>query len=267
MEKTSSQQEIDILEVLAKIIDAIRANLALAIILPLMCAIAGYLLAKKEAPKVQSEMMITTNVLSEEQSVFLLEQYQAANPFPNISTEHQAKFVNLSHVVVRPYRSSDDRSVNLKLSLRLTDESAFPIFQQSILNFLENSEIAISQKRSIKNFETKMIEGIEKELTAIDDALVEMRASGNTTRSNAIDPAALYVERINLLERKLRLEPSSPSQYLFSVVEGFKVKTLQNISLTGYTIGGLAAGFTLLIIVIFIRSFITFYKNYKRSQS
>jgi hypothetical protein len=264
METKSSHPEINILEVLAKIIDHFKANIFLAILLPLAGGLAGFLISRSTPEKVQSNMMVVTNLLTEEQCSFLLTQFETSQPIPNTTPEQLDALIELSHEVIRPYRYfTDDRSVNLQITLTLKDERFFPLFQQSILDFLENSTAATTRKKTMQQLEAKLIEGIDHELASIEQ--IKTGVSGKD-KLNSLNAASLYVETIKLLEKKLQLQNQTSSGKIFTVVEGFKNKMHRKSSMVTSILLGVGAGILLLFFWIAVRYFGNYYRNYQSTQ-
>lgn len=265
METKTSHPEIDLLEVLAKIINQLRVNFVLTILLPVAGALGGFFLSQKATTSIRSEMMLSTDLLSEEQCIFLLGQFESARPIPYVSPQQQSEWVTFSHEIIRPYRYfSEDRTVNIKLSLALTNESSFDAYQESVITFLENSTAAVARKKSMQEFESKVIAGIDEELKAIDQIKADIARHGQSTSQN---PAALYVESVKLLEKKLELQRQTQSGKVFTVIEGFKVRSSSTISRAKYIFAGFLAGVSALFLWIFIRYFARFYNRYQPDQS
>ena len=265
METKSSHEEIDILEVLVKIVDQLRSAMLLTIILPLAGGICGFLLVRNVPEKVVSDMMVTTDLLSEEQCNFLLNQFAVSEQIQKITPETSNDFVNVTHEVIRPFRYfTDDRTVHLKISLTLRDRSSFPAFQQAMLDFLEKSPAATSRKKAIQEYEAKVIEGIDHELAAIEKMKTDVSGKDALNSLNAGD---LYVETITLLDKKLQLQTRIASGKVFSVVEGFTNVVYQKPSPLIWTIAGVGAGLLLLFMLLAIRYFIGYYRNHNRARN
>jgi hypothetical protein len=264
MQTKSSREEIDILEVVAKVIDQMRATLLLTIILPLAGGLGGFLIAQKAPTKVKSDMMVTTDLLSEEQCNFLLNQFETSTIISDVTPELPNDFISITHEIIRPYRYiADDRTVHIQISLTLNDKRSFPTFQHALLDFLENSPAATSRKKAIQEYDAKIIQGIDHELAEIEK--IKGNVSGKD-KLNSLNAANLYLETISLLDKKLKLETRIGSGKVFMVVDGFKNMVNERPSILISTLVGLGAGIFLLFMFLAMRYFNAYYRNYNRTK-
>jgi hypothetical protein len=265
METKSSREEIDILVFLVKIVDQLRAALLLTVILPVAGGLVGFFVALNAPTKVQSDMMLATDLLSEEQCQFLLSQFEKSDAMANTTPELPSDFTSIRHEIIRPFRYIPDvRTVHVQISITLKDRRSFPAFQNAILDFLENSPAAISRKKDIQEYEAKMIEGIDRELAEIEK--IKNDFSGKD-KLNSLNAADLHVQTITLLDKKLELKTRTGSGKVFTVVDGFSSVACHEPPVAIATIFGIAAGVFVLSVFLGLQRFRSYYRTYKKTRT
>src|SRR3954466_14259614 len=97
---TNDNQEIDLLELLAKLYKAVLKNWITAIILPLAGAIAAISINSSSENSIQSSMLIATDLLTKEEFEFLFQELDKTDSFPGLTFEQMTRINNLNFSVV-----------------------------------------------------------------------------------------------------------------------------------------------------------------------
>lgn len=268
MELKTSNQEVDFLEVLARFYHVIRKNMLLAIILPLGCAVTTILVFSSSEMKVESSMMVVTNLLTRPECNFLLTELEKADSFMGVSPEQRAGLLVLSHEIVSESELKGTKepigpNVHVQINIQVTNHELLRVFENSIMTYLESSRPALRKKYEFHEYYTTMIAEIDRELASLKQLKGE---TDPKVLANSFNPSDLYMAVVNLSEKKVSYELHLKNNNVFQLVQGFD--TLSRSSRFSKTLAaamGFCVGFGILMVILFIRHFSGYYRQYRQS--
>lgn len=271
MESKSSNQEVDLLEVLARFYSYLRENIFLTILFPLAGAVIGFYVSANAEDNVESSMMVVTNLLTHPECDFLLTELQKADTFQGVSPEQRAGLVFISHEIIPDpdFKGLKDPqsapNVHIKITIRVRRHELLRVFEQFIITYLEASRPAIRKKYEFNKFYTEMIAGIDVELAALQQLKAH---TGPKAFATFLDPSALYIETVNLTEKRVSYELRLKNSNIFQLVQGFDaLSRTTGLSTTSYILAGFVIGVAALLPVLFIKYFWGYYKGYRQSHN
>ena len=116
MTKKMNSDEIDLMELLARVYRAFKRNLLLVIILPVSGVIFTLSLAYNSGDKFSSSMMITTDLLSANEARFIFDELEKADSVPGLSSEEKKKLLGLNFDVDQGEQIDKTKQVYLKIT-------------------------------------------------------------------------------------------------------------------------------------------------------
>jgi hypothetical protein len=266
MTQKTQSDEIDLMELLAKAYRVIKRNLLLFIILPTGGVILTLSLAYNSNDKFSSSMMITTDLLSENEAKFIFEQLGKADSIPGLSSEELRKLLALDFYIEKGEPSESDgakayRSVYLKATAIVTDPAIFPSLETAIIKYLNSVDPVIRNRNSRQLFYKQMI-------GKIDSEIVSMEKIKNQTDSRAmatyVDPSDLYSETVKLFKERTENEIKLKDIESVHVAKGFGslIKDAKTPKLI-VAIVGFVGGLVIATLLLFIKFFNDYNKALK----
>jgi hypothetical protein len=270
MAEKTSDREIDLMEVLVKILDLVRSNLFLAVFLPVAGALVGWGFSHISENRSESQMMVVTEHLTEPQCEFLLAQLEKTDSFPDITEEQRQSLIFLKHKtikepIVHPLlsQSSVPHKTHIEITLHVKHIALRKVFENSIIRYLESSQPAIRKKEELEEFYKTMVIHIDEELSAMNELKKQM-VTLNNTGDNAID---LYTKTIELTEKKIKYQQELKNIEAFQIVKGFDGMNKPKTASPGlYSFAGAGAGIALLAFLLFLKYFVDYYRDYHQNQ-
>jgi hypothetical protein len=270
MESKTSNQEVDLLEVLAKFYSYLRENIFLAIFFPLAGAGIGFFVFATTEDNIESSMMVVTNLLTHPECDFLLTELEKADTFQGVPPEQRAGLVQISHAIISDpdFKGIKDPqsapNVHIKITLQVRRHELLRVFEQSIITYLEASRPAIRKKYEFHKFYTEMIAEIDQELASLQQFKAHAEPK---TLANFLNPSALYTEAVNLTEKRVNYELRLRNSNIFQLVQGFDaLSRTTKLSIVSYILAGFGIGVAMLLPVLFIKYFGGYYKGYRQSH-
>ncbi len=257
--QTPNSDEIDLVELLAKIVTSIKSNFKLilgAFILGTILGLSYYQFVPKTF---ESRMLISSDILTESYSKAL------ALDLTNLITENNVILLSsklripedqayaLSSIEIK---SSLEKSENLKeqekntltITCRSRDNQIWPSLQNGIISFFESNDYVKIRVNQRKKYYAEIIEKIDKELLDLNELKTRI-ANGQMTQSGKenlvlFDPTTVNSKILDLNKEKINLQNSLETVNSIQLVEGFTVfkkpvSPKLSISLAGGAIIGL----------------------------
>jgi hypothetical protein len=266
MEQRPLNQEIDLLKLLAKTYRIIKKNIVLVIVCPALGLLLGFLYVKfSSQPKLsnnvgQSSLMIATDLLSENEANFLCNYLISSDSLPGITTNQKESVVSLAYEVKKE-QVRDRVLVFIKLSATVTQQAILQTLQDGVVKYFTLSE-PVTRQRSLKE---KLYKSMIKKLDDEIMGLEEMKAKKEKMSTILVDP---YSQSADLYERKLNYQNALASSPIY-VVKGFgpvvPIITTSSPKLL-YIMLGLVSGFIVLMIILFVRFFSAYYKQFEKEN-
>lgn len=269
---TNKEDEIDLLELFAKGILAVKNNIITILVLCFVGSILG-LLYYQYAPNVyKSKMLVNSDLLTEDYSKSAIENLTKLIKEKNITSLSQK--LNLSTdqasaLIAIEMRSTIEKpnpidplgvtQIYLNIEVSATDNSIWPQLQNGIITYFQNSEfvrVRVEQRRKSKN---QMIEKLDLELTDLEKLRGKI-ASGDFIQSDKknsvqyeFDLTKINLTIIELNEKKVKLQNSLETSDGVHLMEGFAIF---NKPASPKLILSLAAGISIgLVFSVFVIAF------------
>lgn len=262
METKSNNQEIDLLELLARFYGYLRQNWALTVFLPLIGAAVGLTLFWVTPYKIQAKMMVVSEVLTETECDYLLRQLaltQFSSPF---TAESFGKKAKVKHSI-----KSDPvtRASYIEMTIQVQDSTFLKPAQKFILDFLENSENARRKVADLKTHHAQMIAEIDRELQSIEEVKKQFDSK---MKAAFLNPSDLFRASMELQERKINLQIALKDIRAFRLVEGLYERG-QKVKFPALLLGaiGFVGGCVVLMVVLFAKFFLGYYDEYKQTAN
>jgi LPS O-antigen subunit length determinant protein (WzzB/FepE family) len=232
--------EIDLLELLGKLIGVLKTNSKLIIVSILIGTILG-LCYSQLAPKIyESRMLISSDILTESYSKILttdLNQLLSENNYDvlssklKISPAYASKIKSIDVAIEKPNVKIIAPKTNEKNYLTITcqteDNSIWADLQKGLIIFFEINDyvsIRVSQKKEYFN---QMIGKIDKELLDLSELKIRILNSqitqSNKDNSILFDPTTVNSKILELNKEKINLQNSLELVNSIQLVEGFTV--------------------------------------------
>jgi len=268
--QAQGSDEIDLAELLAKIVIGVKNNIKLilgAFILGTIIGLAYYQLV----PKIyESRMLISSEILTESYSKNMVSDLNKLIDEKNpgaISSKLQLSENQSNALEEIEIKSSIEKSEFIKeqeknfltIICQSEDNTIWPDLQQGLINYLESNEFVKTRVEQRKKYITQIIEKIDKELIDLN-VLKERIANGQITQSGKdnlvlFDPTTVNSKILELNKEKINLQNSLETVNSIQLVEGFTVFKKQvsprlSISLAA----GASFGLFLVILLLVIKS-------------
>jgi hypothetical protein len=230
--------EIDLLELLAKIVITIKSNILSIIIAFVIGSILGLCYYQFVPKTYESQMLISSEILTESYSKALVEDINKLvkeKSFTTISTKLNISEQEAAMLDKLQIKSAIEKSDGIKeqdksyLTIvgQASDNTIWPSLQSGLINFFESNEyvkIRVDQKRK---YYLQIIEKIDKELIDLAE-LKNNITSGKMSQSGKdnlilFDPTTVNTKILELNKEKINLQNDLETVNSVQLVEGFTV--------------------------------------------
>jgi len=234
----SNSDEIDLVELLAKIVIGIKNNIKLiigAFIIGTIIGLAYYQLV----PEIyESKMLISSDILTESYSKIMVSDLNKLIDEKNpgaISSKLQLSENQSNSLEEIEIKSSIDKSEFIKeqektyltIICKSKDNSIWPDLQKSLINFFESNDFVKTRVEHRRKYITQIIEKIDKELIDLNELKARI-VNGQITQSGKdnlvlFDPTTVNSKILELNKEKINLQNSLETVNSIQLVEGFTV--------------------------------------------
>jgi hypothetical protein len=265
MEQRPNHQEVDVLKLMARTFRLIKRNIILVIVCPGLGLLAGFLYTRLSSqPQLinsvaQSSVMISTDMLTENEANFLCSDLATTDSLPGINRQQKESIVGLSYEVKKE-QLRDRGQVFIKITATITHHYILTILQNSLVTYFNQSEPVIRQRKVKEKLYRAMIKKLDEEIAGLE----EMQKNGKEKfLSISSNP---FTQTADLYERKVNYENALETNAVY-VVKGFgpetTVATTSNPKFT-YIILGFLLGCMTLGLILFIRFFSAYYRKFEQ---
>ena len=257
MTKKMNSDEIDLMELLARVYRALKRNLLLVIILPVSGVIFTLSLAYNSGHKFSSSMMITTDLLSANEARFIFDELEKADSIPGLSVEEKKKLLGLSFDVEQGEQSDKTKQVYLKITAIVTDPTIFPSLEKTVVRYINSVDPVVRSRQNQELYYKQMIAKIDGEIAAMDQVKQKTEAM-----ASYVDPSELFAKTVELFKMRTESEIKLKSISTVQVTKGFGslIKDAK-LSKLVVAVAGLALGFFIAVLLLFIK----FFNDYNRA--
>ncbi|SKC38512.1 hypothetical protein [Ohtaekwangia koreensis] len=258
MTQKTQSDEIDLMELLARVYRAIKHNLLIFTILPIAGMIFTISMAYNSDDKFSSSMMITTDLLSINEAKFIFDELEKADSIPGLSGDERKNLLALNFDVEQGEQNDKTKSVNLKVTAIVKDPKAFPSLEKEIVQYLNSVDPVIRNRRDQQIYYKQMIEKIDGEIAFMDQI---KKQTDSKSMASYVDPSDLYAKTVDLFKIRTESEIKLNNIQSVHVAKGFgslikDAKAPKFIAAIVGFVGGLVIA-TLLL-------FIKFFNDYNR---
>lgn len=233
----NNSDEIDLLELLAKIVITIKSNILSIIIAFVIGSILG-LGYYHLVPKVyESKMILLSDILTSSYSERITESLDYLIKEENdevLSTrlgisEREASSITKIEIesVKQETKEIESESSTFIITVRTEDKTILPNLQEGLINHLRNNEYVKVRVRQRQDFYKAMIEKVGIEINSLD-SLKRRLFSGQPIYSKSsemmlVDPTNIYSKIIDLNKEQIGYKNSLELVNSIQLVEGFTV--------------------------------------------
>lgn len=234
----SSSDEIDLIELLAKVTLGIKNNfrsLVLAFVIGSLLGLAFY----QFVPKVyESNMIIQSDILTESygeriaESMDLLireQNFEILGSRMGISLEKAASInkIKIESVKQKQTNTTEKENNTFFITVRTTDNTLLPDLQNGLINYLRNNEFVKVRVRQRQDYYKAMIEKVGQEISSLD-SLKKRLFTGKPIYSNSaemmlVDPTNIYSKIIELNKEQINYKNGLELVNSIQLVEGFTI--------------------------------------------
>ncbi|HEY9044586.1 MAG TPA: hypothetical protein VIN08_01760 [Ohtaekwangia sp.] len=261
MTQKTSSDEIDLMELLAKLYRTVKRNILIFIILPAIGVIIALWLAYNSSDKFSSSMMITTNLLSANEARFIFDELGRADSIPGLTKDEENKLLVMNFEVQQDNIDEKEaiRNIYVKATAVVTDPSIFPALEKTIVGYLNSVDPLVETRRDRELFYKQMIQKIDSEIASMDQI---KKQTDSRVMASYIDPSDLYAKTVELFKERTENEIQLRDIETVHVTKGFgtlmKDAKLPKILVA---LSGFGVGLLLAIVLMFVK----FFNDYNRA--
>jgi len=234
MEKSINNDEIDLVELLVKIVLLIKRNLTQIIIFFVVGTGLGYAYASL-APKVyESKMLVSSEILTESYSEKLFGNLQNLIKEQNYGelsikiglSEDEA--ASLSKILIesalKDKPQKEDEKKFFMITVEVTDQSILPKLQAGLLDYFSQNDFVKLRVETKRKMHKEVIAKIDEEIKALEEFKTEISDGSFFNRSKGdvyFDPTTVNSKIVGLTQEREVLEEKLTLINSVEVVEGF----------------------------------------------
>lgn len=271
MEKVQSD-EIDLLELVASFLAALKRNLLLTIILPLAGILIALAISYNSRDVFESSLLIETSLLTENECNFLFEQLDKFGVIPGLTKEQDDQVAGFKFKVTRhdgPVLSDVNmyqlnNRVYIEVTARVFDKTVFVPLEKALVKFIDGSASVVRNRNEREKFYSEMIKRIDEEIASMDKV---KEVISTKTQATYLNPSELYANSVKLYEDKTAYSIRLQEIRSVHLIKGFDSLSI-NAQLSKMIIAliGFAVGFCVLLMLLFIQFFRRYYKSYETTH-
>lgn len=276
MEKSENNDEIDLGQLLLRIVKLGSKYRILILVSVLVGAIAGYLYYSLTPPVYSSSMMLQSDILTEAYSETLTENlkklideknHNALADKLSIKQEQAAQLVDIKVESIEGSSGAEGAVENFifLISVEIRDNSVLLDLQDGIISFLENNEF-VKKRIDLKKVRFKALidqmnsEGVE--LDSLKDLINSKLTKGDRNNLVLLDPSNVYEQAIKTYKEELVYQERLALIESIQLIEGF---TAFSRPLKPRLILSTASGFFIGLLLSFMFIFLREAKIYLKS--
>jgi hypothetical protein len=236
--RATPNDEIDLLELLAKIVITIKSNILSIIIAFVIGSILGLCYYQFVPKSYESSMLISSGILTESYSKNLVSDINKLIKEKNlitVSTKLGITQQEASKLGKLEIKSAIEKSDGIKEAEKnyltiigqSSDNSIWPSLQTGLINFFESNDYVKIRVDQNRKYYTQIIEKIDKELIDLQE-LKNNISSGKMNQSSKdnlvlFDPTTVNTKILDLNKEKIGMQNALETVNSVQLVEGFTV--------------------------------------------
>lgn len=236
MEKQANSDEIDLVELLVKIVLLIKRNLIQIIIFFVVGTGLGYAYASL-APKVyESKMLVSSEILTESYSEKLFvnlqnlineNNYSAIAPITGLtSVEAMALSKITIESALKDKPQKEDEKKFFLITVELTDQGILPKLQAGIINYFKQNDYVKLRVETKRKMLIEVISKIDQEIKSLETFKKDIGDGSFFSRTKGdvmFDPTTVNSKIVGLTQERESLEERLALINSVEVVEGFTI--------------------------------------------
>lgn len=235
---TGQNDEIDLVELLAKFVQTIKKNLWSFVLAFIIGTVLG-LIYFQFAPNIyESKMILLSDILTESYSeritesldILIKEQNQEALAQRlSLSTEEAKGISKIEIESLKESKKADDKSESsiFIVTVRTKDKMLLPKLQEGIMNHLQNNEFVKIRVNQRKTYLQTMISKVGEEINSLDSLKRKLFLGQPIYSKSAemmlVDPTSIYSKIIDLNKEQVNLKNALELVNSIQLVEGFTI--------------------------------------------
>lgn len=234
MEQRTNSDEIDLVELLVKVVLLIKRNLVQIIVFFVVGTGLGYAYASL-APKVyQSKMLVSSEILTESYSEKLFENIESLIKEKNymelsskigISPEECESLSKLKiESALKDKPQKEDEKKFFLITAELTDQSILPKLEKGLLQYFQQNDYVKLRVDAKRKMHKEVIAKIDEEIKSLESFKTEIGDGSFFSRTKGdvmFDPTTVNSKIVGLTQEREALEEKLTLISSVEVVEGF----------------------------------------------
>ncbi len=268
MEKQVNNDEIDLVELLVKVVLLIKRNLIQIVLFFVIGTGLGYAYASL-APKVyESKMLVSSEILTESYSEKLFENLQSLiqeKNYTSVATltglaPEEVEFLSKIKIesALKDNPPTEEAKKFFLITVELTDQSILPKLQTGFLDYFEQNDFVKLRVNAKRKMHHEVISKIDEEIKSLEKFKTEIGDGSFFSRTKGdimFDPTTVNSKIVGLTQERERLEEELALVNSVELVEGFTefnkpIWPKKSVSLAG----GATLGLFLVCILIAFKS-------------
>jgi hypothetical protein len=261
-------EEVDLLDLLASFLAALKRNLIFTIGLPLLGMLIALAVSYKSKDLFESALLIETSLLSENECNFIFNQLNKVGSIPGLSDQERNqvawfRFELLKGTAANIATDPKEESLFMEVTARVYDKEVFPSLEKAVVRIINENPSVVRHRIERERFYGEMIRKIETEISSME----KVKAVSDNNVANYINPAELYAGSVELYREKVLFEIRRDQIKSVQLIKGFDSLTIDaKLSRVVVAIIGFSIGFACLCIFLFVRFFIRYYSVYETTH-
>ncbi len=232
---TNDTQEIDLLELSAKIGTAIKNNFLALITALIVGSGLGFAYFQFQSKVYESELIITSSILTESysKSVFAnLQKLIKENNIPTLSSllhlsPNKASAINsieLKGTIEKGDGLQETDKTHINITVKSVDNTIWPSLQIGITTFIENNDFVKIRVAQQKKYFTSLISKLDHELNDLEilkSKIMDGKLSHSEDGMLILDPTTINYKIIDLNKEKLTSQNSLELVNSVQILQGF----------------------------------------------
>lgn len=236
MEKQINSGEIDLVELLVKVVLLVKRNLVQIILFFAVGTGLGFAYASLTPKVYESKMLVSSEILTESYSEKLFENlqnlikernYTSVSAILGLSID-QAKVLSIIKIesALKDKPQKEDEKKFFLITVEVTDQSILPKLQAGFINYFQQNDFVKLRVDSKKKMYQQIISKINEEIKSLETFKKEIGDGSffSRTKGNVMfDPTAVNSKIVGLTQEREALEERLTLVNSVEVVEGFTV--------------------------------------------
>jgi hypothetical protein len=261
-------EEVDLLDLLASFLAALKKNLIFTIGLPLIGMLIALAVSYKSRDLFESALLIETSLLSENECSFIFDQLNKVGTIPGLSDAERNqvawfRFELLNTTSGKPAIDLEEESLFMEVTARVYDQEVFPSLQEAVVRIINENPSVVRHRVERERFYGEMIRKIEREIGSME----KVKSVSEDDVANYINPAEMYAGSVKLYKEKVLFEIRRDQIKSVQLIKGFDSLTIDaKQSKVLVAIIGFSIGFACLCLFLFIQFFVRYYTVYETTH-